>query len=127
MAEILLRVVDKINPAGGALDRMCMKAGDVVHLAPDGWTWGTAELVNPEWRIVKIPGADPATLVDMLATDNDAQGNVLRKRRRCFDLGPAWVAAALAAGQTIVLDTPTKRADFLALRKNKPALGAVVL
>lgn len=127
MAEILLRVADKVNPASTVLDRLCMKSGDVVHIAPDGWNWGTEEMVNSDWRIVKMPGVDPATLVDMLATDNDAQGNVLRKRRRCFDLLPAWVVTVIAAGHVIVLDTPKKRTDFLALRKDKPALGSVVL
>jgi hypothetical protein len=31
------------------------KPMDLVHAAPDGWTWGKQELSNPWFRIVSIP------------------------------------------------------------------------
>ena len=46
--EALIRVVDK----GVAED--CSKAGDVIAVCADGWAWSSAELTNPDWRIVKV-------------------------------------------------------------------------
>jgi len=46
--EFLIRVVDK-----GITDN-CSKRGDVISACPDGWTWSTFELSNPDWRIVSV-------------------------------------------------------------------------
>lgn len=55
MAELLVRVVDKVN-SDPYLDVHCTKRGDVIAVCPDGWRWGSGELNNPAWRIVKLPG-----------------------------------------------------------------------
>ena len=69
--EVLIRVVDK-----GVADD-CSKAGDVIAICPDGWAWGTQELVNPDWRIIRVP---------ILKAQADAflsrANNPLVKRRR---------------------------------------------
>lgn len=126
MAEALVRVVDKTNADSAALDRLCFKAGDVLHVAPDGWAWGTDELTNPDWRVVQLPGVDPASLADMVDPERDAQGNVLRKRRRLFNLTSNFARQAIASGQVILFEGPNV-AKFLALREDKPAAGPIVL
>lgn len=69
--EALIRVVDK----GPNEDHS--KAGDVIAICPDGWAWGTQELVNPDWRIIRVP---------ILKAQADAflsrANNPLVKRRR---------------------------------------------
>lgn len=55
MAELLVRVVDKVS-ADPLIDAQCTKRGDVIVVMPDGHGWGRMELNNPDWRIVKIPG-----------------------------------------------------------------------
>ncbi len=56
MAELLVRVKDKVNPDSPQLDAKCLKAGDVVVACPDGWEWSELEKSNPDWLIVKVPG-----------------------------------------------------------------------
>lgn len=55
MAEFLVRIQDKSNLADAYLDAKCLKRGDIVTIQPDGWSWGLAEINNPEWRILKFP------------------------------------------------------------------------
>lgn len=69
--EVLIRVVDK----GPNEDHS--KAGDVISVCPDGWQWSSAELTNPDWRIIRVPILQ--TQADaFLARANDP----LVKRRR---------------------------------------------
>lgn len=56
MAELLVRVVDKVNNDSVYLDAKCLKRGDVVVVCPDGWVWSDLERKNPDWHIVKVPG-----------------------------------------------------------------------
>jgi hypothetical protein len=56
MAEILIRVVDKRNLADPQLDRACFRRGDVIAICPDGCLWGNEELLNPDLRILRVPG-----------------------------------------------------------------------
>ena len=64
MAEMLVRVVDKIG-ADVYKNAQCTKRGDVIVAQADGWGWGTQEQVNPHYRIVKLPG-------DALPTDRES-------------------------------------------------------
>jgi hypothetical protein len=54
MSELLVRVVDKIN-TDFYLNTKCTKRGDVIVVRPDGWAWGSQELANPEWMILRLP------------------------------------------------------------------------
>lgn len=49
MAEILLKIIDH-SP-----DPMSFKAGDVVYIRDDGFSWGSAEREDPSYRIIKAP------------------------------------------------------------------------
>lgn len=52
MAELLVRVIDKIND-DFYKNCQCTKRGDVIAVKPDGWLWSSEELRNPDWRIIK--------------------------------------------------------------------------
>lgn len=52
--QLLVRVKDKINPNSEILSAKLMKRGDVVHVADENHVWGTKELSNPDWRILKV-------------------------------------------------------------------------
>lgn len=119
MAELLLRIVDKIGSTP-AKDILSSKAGDVVVVCPDGWEWSQMELSSPAWKIIKMPGVDPAALNDLVRIGNG------RRRDRKIDLsGPAAVRL-LAAPNPLVL-TPAQITIVMALRVTKPALAPIVL
>lgn len=89
MAELLIRVTDKIN-SDFYLNTKCTKRGDVIVARPDGWNWGKDELSLPFWRIVKIPAMDLATAESFLAPEVDADpkqpSKTLQRRVVKFDL-----------------------------------------
>jgi hypothetical protein len=124
MAEILLRVVDRVNTESAVKDRQCTKAGDVIVIKPDGWPWGTKELINPDWRIVKLVGVDPKSIEDFLAEDRN--GDILiRPRIRGIDMSRTVVQTAIASGQVITITNTTVIDNFLT-RKNKDPVGVIV-
>lgn len=122
--EVLLRVVDKINAGDPAADLLCTKAGDVIVIKPDGWSWGAAELTNPEWRIVKLPGIDISVFSDMgdgqYVDDVDAVGNpskrLVRKRAKALDLSSAFAQNLIASGQVITINVPAQKTQFIAMK-----------
>jgi hypothetical protein len=61
MAELLIRVVDKVN-LDVNLNYQCTKRGDVIAVCPDGWNWSTTERKNPDWRIMRFNVTDPVAL-----------------------------------------------------------------
>ena len=130
MAELLVRVVDKVN-ADPYLNAKCTKRGDVIVVQPDGWPWGKDEQKNPAWRIVKVPGLSvidaSAFLGPELDTDPEQPSAVLQPRAFKLDLDhlPASIAAVLADAKR---RNPTARAfmsaaDLAALKLAKPALA----
>jgi hypothetical protein len=54
MCEILVRFVDSVNE-DFYRDCMCAKAGDVIVVCPDGWPWGTMEVIDNHNLIIKLP------------------------------------------------------------------------
>jgi len=94
MAEMLLRVVDKINDTDPVLDAHCTKRGDVIVICPDGWPWSATERTNPDWKIVKVPGVAVDALTGFLAEEpGDHQVNPkLRRRGKTFDV-QSWAGA----------------------------------
>lgn len=98
MCELLVRVVDKTNPDDPYLDAQLTKRGDVICVQPDGWPWGTEELKNPDWRIIKLPGVNPEALAAFLSpeidTDPAQPSKVLQRRAFKLDLDHAVLADA---------------------------------
>ena len=80
MCEVLLRVVDKINPDHILLDALCTKVGDVIVVVENGWSWGIEEKSNPEWKIIAIP--DMSVAEALTFTEPDDSGTVLVPRKR---------------------------------------------
>jgi hypothetical protein len=80
MAELLIRVVDKVQPDPVKAERL-LRAGDVVSVCPDGWPWTVIERTNSEWRIIRV---------NLLATTVEAliarSSNPLVRRRREWKL-----------------------------------------
>lgn len=87
MAELLIRVVDKVG-TDVFKDAALTKRGDVIVVRPDGWNWGIQELANPEWRIVSIPDMPMVEAEAMLAMEPGDRSvpNVLQARMFKFDL-----------------------------------------
>lgn len=74
MCELLIRTQDRGDGQ--------WFAGDVVAVQPDGWPWGgkeRGENAHPFWRVVEMPGVDPAAYADMLAAGKSTA------RARYFD------------------------------------------
>jgi hypothetical protein len=75
VAELLVRIEDR----GDGLSF----AGDVIHVADDGWTWGRME-TKPPFRVVKVPGAARERFLDMLEPLRSADGGSVAYRARYF-------------------------------------------
>jgi len=89
MCEILVLALDKVSD-DPYLDAKQYKRGDVVAIRPDGWLWGKQELVNPLFRIIKVPRVTvsqaSAFLGPELDTDPTNPSKMLRLRAFKLDL-----------------------------------------
>lgn len=136
MAEILLRVVDKTNE-DKALDALCSKRGDVIVVKPDGWPWGTEELKSDVWRVVKLPGVDPETLVDLAMPQFAQVGKELvivryRAKRLAIDKLESVLLTKLdeqkvGDSKAVVELTSKEASDMVAQREIKTIDSVVVI
>lgn len=62
MAEMLVRIKDKPKSGNVYKDRHLSERGCVICIMPDNHSWSNAELTNPEWRIIKVPGINPTVI-----------------------------------------------------------------
>lgn len=127
MAEILLRVRDKSNPDDIYKDVRLTKRGDVIVAMPDGHPWGSGELGNPDWRILKLPDVSlteaDAMTTEELPADPQAPSRTLQRRAFSFDIDnlPQSAAAFIAddtratPALTLAMTVP----QFRALKKRK--------
>ena len=103
MAELLLCVQDKagFDPKANALTH---RPGDVIVVCPDGWGWTPAELNNPDWRLLKMPGLDPSAVRALQDCAIDAKGKVLAKRAQNLDItNPALSSLIGVKGVPVVV------------------------
>lgn len=131
MCEILVRVIDKTNPGDPYLDAKCTKRGDVISVQRDGWPWGVQEQLNPDWRIVKIPGVSVDDVASLLApepeTDPQNPSRMLQSRLFRLDLDghseqlDAWLANTKRTRKR-VFRLDIDRDALLEMRVRKPAL-----
>ena len=136
MAELLVRVVDKTND-DKKLDAQCSKRGDVIVVQPDGWPWGREELKSEVWRIVKLPGVDPGTLVDLVMPEfaiKDGGVVVVRKRAKGLALDKLDAVLLQKLDETkqgdqkaVVELSGLEAVALLAARETKIADGKVVI
>lgn len=99
MCELLVRVVDKINP-DPYLNVGLTKRGDVIAVCPNGWNWGTAELSNPEWRIICLPNVTETEVASLLQpevnTDPLNPSKMLQRRAFKLDLDHPTLASEVS-------------------------------
>jgi len=98
VAELLVCVTDKATGQVGAI-----MAGDVVCVCADGHLWSDRERANPDWRIVKFPGVDPAWVSDYQQAQIDVTGRVVFKRAVGVDMTTAVGSWLLATEQESTL------------------------
>lgn len=113
MAEMIVRMADKVNRESPYLDVKCTKRGDVIAICEDGWPWSKAELTNPDWTLVKVTGVLASDLSAYLAAEpGDPKVNqMLQRRAFYFDLD-----AYAASGKTAC-----SASDAQTLKQPRPA------
>ena len=113
MAELFVRLVDKVHP-DPYRDVHCLKRGDVVVACPDGWSWGRLERASMDHLIVSVPALSLEEAQGMLGPELDVDSRqpsrVLRRRAARLDVDHADF------GPTLTLD------QFRALRQRKSPL-----
>ena len=121
MAEVLVRVVDKVS-SDPYLDAQCTKRGDVIHVAPDGWSWGTKEIQNPDWRIVKLPNVSESDLAALLIPElhDDPQNPSRVLQRRAFKLD---LDALQLDGGTSAATSTVSLVEVMAMKVRKARLS----
>ena len=119
MAEAMIALTDKL-PSTSPLYAKNHLALDIIVVCPDGWPWTPTELTNPDWRLIKIPGVDPAVISQFCDPRLDVQGNVIRMRDWCFDVTqiPAAVMTFIQNNQVITLTTQQARKVATWMRKH---------
>ena len=87
MAEIIVRVINKVNK-DFYLNCKCTKRGDVISVCPDGWSWGSAELTSPEYRILVFPNltVDDVSPLTVPEKDIDPKNPSKTLQKRAFKL-----------------------------------------
>lgn len=116
MCEALFFVVDRVHP-DPYMDVQNFKRGDVIVVEPDGHVWGTDELSNPDWRILKLPNVSvlqaQSFLSEEVDTDPQKPSRMLQKRGFKLDVDAATLPAAV---KTWLLDktraAPTFTVNF---------------
>jgi len=90
MAEILIRVKDKINKDDFYLNLQCTKRGDVIAVCPNNHEWGSEELRSPDWRILRFPAIPEEKFHQFLSAEIDIDitqpSKTLQRRQIKFDL-----------------------------------------
>lgn len=128
MAEMLVRTVSQPMTGDPLVDRHRSGRECVIVVMPDGHKWSKAERTAPYWRIVKVPGVDPAKLEqftrkDIGYADPDAEAvdRTLRRWSDEFDLD-AFDAMRSAQKAEVATDPAKALAHVLTVRKPRPVL-----
>jgi hypothetical protein len=128
MAELVIQMVDRVNPSSAKLDAGCLKRGDVIDICADGWEWSERELTNPNWRIIKLPGIPVETLLDLLEAQLAADRTFVRKRSRYLDIDslPSNIKNKITNATQPLTFSVSERTALNAIRKTKTALQVTV-
>ncbi len=129
MAELLLRVVDKV---GATIYQDCKltKRGDVIVVQPNGWAWSVQEKTNPAWRILGLPNVSESAASVLLSAEKDVDplqpSRVLQRRKWRVAIAnlatpiQTWIADATRA--VPMRTTNISEAQFQGIIEQKPAL-----
>ena len=125
MAEVLMWIGDRLLPEHADYE-YDYKSGDVIHVAGDGWPWGSDERADPRWVIVKLPGVAKDTLSDLLSRTPALNAMTrTRLRDRFIALHLASTALRTVLNNKVngeVTLTQLQITAFLSLRATKVAL-----
>lgn len=126
--ELVLFIVDQPVSRDAAQDAKRYKAGDVIEARPDGFQWGREDCRNPNWRIIRVPGMQPAEAETLLARELPtafAPNRMLQRRRLKLDIeqldimeGGAILGERKATPKGV--DAIVSRANLLACLSIKP-------
>ena len=111
--EILIAVVDN----GTELDGI--KIGEVITIQPDGWAWTSAELTNPDWRIISAPilATSASTFMqEYISPQFRVSGMKYPRKKFLADLTAFPIPAKFQGARTGAIITLT-RAQMLAVAK----------
>lgn len=131
MAELLVRVKDKINE-DFYRNAHCSKRGDVIVVQEDGWAWGRDELNLPFYRIIRVPlTVSEASVFLAPEINQDPQQPSKTLQRRAFKLDldnpsiPVSVKTALQDDTRIekVKDMGLIKQEVLSLKVTKAAIA----
>lgn len=96
--ELLVRTKDKIGTTP-ELCAQCTKRGDVIVAMPDGHNWGTKEIANPDWRIIRVPDLGDSRAKALVAAEPLGLSPHPRKRGMRLDLDALGDATEFTAEQ----------------------------
>lgn len=120
MAELLVRVRDKVSP-DPYLNVRLTKRGDVIVVMPDGHDWAADELRNRDWRIVKVPGLSMVEAEAMTVEEPHDPERSRMMLRRWFRLDVDSVDLPQRARQVIADDSRAAPTFDLTLQQLRAA------
>jgi hypothetical protein len=128
--ELLVRIVDKPKSGDVYLDAARTVAGDVIAFAPDGHIWGTEEVRNPDWRIIRVPGMSLTEAKAMTGAELPqafTPNQLLRKRQFVLDIEQLDImeGGKVLADRTATpkgVDATVSHSNVAAVRSLKPKL-----
>lgn len=138
MAEMLVKAVDAKHPSDPVKDaRGSYKAGDVVGVRADGWSWGRLEILAPSaggvFQIIKISDAEEQQLrkwtIDNWGVEVDGPDHSTGHRRAVkvdTSTQPAPVLRALDQTGEVTTDWDTLSPHLILKSSGETAEGAVL-
>jgi hypothetical protein len=93
MARLCIRIMNNDHPTDPTLTPLRTNEGDVVCLVDDTHVFSFAELNCGHYKIVDLPGVPQEDLVHLIASVEDANGNMTKRRAVGLDkaiLKGAW-------------------------------------
>lgn len=110
MCEVLVRVVDQVDPGDFYKNCHLSKAGDIVVACPDGWPWSKIEQSRPDWRIIRLPNISLAAVAPFLEpeVDTNPQHPSRTLQARAFRLDYSALTSDLKEGDlaTVMVRRP---------------------
>lgn len=108
-------VLDKVNQEDFYNNVRLPKRGDVICVVPDGWPWGTRDLSEPHWRILKLPGVPVEDLSYLInhETPSDPQNPPKALQYRGYGLNVDKMGDAIASKNGVNIDIASDFASNL--------------
>jgi len=95
VARLCIRIQPNNHPTDAALNALRTQEGDVVCVVEDGHAFSPSELACGHYRILDLPGVDPADCNHLVEPVTDA--DEIMTRRRKVALNPALLKAGVWA------------------------------